>query len=82
MQTTIVKWGNSQGIRLPKLLLDSANLAENDMVEVTTENGSITIKKLENKRTHMMLKERLAGYEGVYVSEEWDTGAPVGKEVL
>ena len=30
---------------------------------------------------HKTLKEWLAGFEGEYVFEEWDTGAPVGIEV-
>lgn len=82
MQTTIVKWGNSQGIRLPKTLLDSVNLTDNDTVDVIAENGNIIIKKSENKKPHKTIKERLAGFAGVYVAEEWDTGAPVGREVL
>lgn len=81
MQTTIVKWGNSQGIRLPKPLLESANLSDNDTVEVIAKNNSLIIKKLEPKRAHKTLKERLAGFNGEYSFEEWDTGRPVGKEV-
>ena len=81
MQTAIVKWGNSQGIRLPKYLLDSANLADNDTVEVVAENDSLVIRKTETRKKHKTLKERLEGYNGSYVFEEWDTGAPVGKEV-
>jgi antitoxin MazE len=77
--TNIVKWGNSQGIRLPRHLLDSVHLSDNDMVEIITQNDSIIIKKAANKK-HKTLKERLAGYNGNYVFEEWDTGAPVGKE--
>ena len=38
MQTNIVKWGNSQGIRLPKMLLDSVNLTDSDTVDITVEN--------------------------------------------
>ena len=81
MTTTIVKWGNSRGVRLPKYLLDSVKLTDNDPVEVVTENDNIIIKKITVKRPHKSLKERLAGFEGEYVFEEWDTGAPVGREV-
>lgn len=45
------------------------------------EQDKIIIKKLNNLR-HKTLKERLEGFEGEYVFEEWDTGKPVGKEVL
>ena len=30
MQAAIQKWGNSQGIRIPKAFLDALNMAEND----------------------------------------------------
>ena len=82
MQTTIVKWGNSQGIRLPKYLLDSVNLSDNDTVDVTAEGDIIVIRKAEPKRRHRTLKERLEGVDtSKYVWEEWDTGKPVGNEV-
>ena len=50
MQTTIVKWGNSQGVRLPKMLLESANIADNDTVDLIAENDSIIIKKSRSTR--------------------------------
>ena len=80
MTTTIVKWGNSRGVRLPKYLLDSVELSDNDTVEVAVENDSIVIKKTAVKRPHKTFNERIAGYSGEYVAREWDTGAPVGRE--
>jgi len=82
MQTTITKWGNSQGVRLPKPLLESAHLLEDDIVEVIVKDDSIIIKKTENKRRHRTLKERLAGFDGEYIGQEWDTGPSVGNEVF
>lgn len=81
MQTTIVKWGNSQGIRLPKLLLDSVNLSDNDTVEVIAENNSIIIKKSENKRAYKTIQERFRDFNGEYESINVDWGKPVGKEI-
>jgi hypothetical protein len=40
-----------------------------------------TIQKVA-ERKHRTLEERLEGFEGEYVFEEWDTGAPVGRETL
>ena len=34
MYATIQKWGNSQGLRIPKALLDAIGLRENDRVEL------------------------------------------------
>ena len=34
MQATIQKWGNSQGIRIPKAFLEALGMKENDVVEL------------------------------------------------
>lgn len=81
MHTTIVKWGNSQGIRLPKLLLDSANLSENDTVEVIAENNSIIIKKSEGKRAYKTIQERFEDFDGEYEPVAVDWGRPAGNEI-
>lgn len=80
MYATIQKWGNSQGIRLPKNLLQVADLNENDKVEVIAENDCIIIKRISKKR-HKTLAERFEGYSGNYKCEELDTGSPQGNEV-
>ena len=82
MLTTIQKWGNSQGVQLPKTILDKLLLQENDQVEMETENDLIIIKKATRKRrAKKSLEELFANYKGEYVCAEWDTGKPVGKEV-
>lgn len=75
----IVKWGNSQGIRLPRYLLESVDMAANDEVEITAKDGRIIIEK-SAKGKHKTLKERLASYNGDYAFEEFGTGVPVGME--
>lgn len=77
-QTQIQSWGNSQAIRLPKALLKSAQLDLNEKVEIQVVDGNIVIKKSKPKT----FRELIAGYEGTYDYEEWDTGEPVGKEVF
>ena len=79
MYTTIQKWGNSHAVRLPKGILEVADLRENDKVEIKAEDNMIFIK-LANKK-HKTLKERIAEYSGEYVCAEWDTGKPQGKEI-
>ena len=34
------------------------------------------------KRRQLTTAERLKGYNGNYKTEEWDTGEPVGREVI
>ena len=93
MLTTIQKWGNSQGVRLPKSILEKFLLKENDPVEIEANNDSIIIKKAARKRrAKKSLEERLENYyqkpleeiladESLYTPTEYDWGEPVGKEV-
>lgn len=80
MYGTIQKWGNSHAIRLPKGIVEAVALAENERVEITTDNDVITIKKA-SKRKYKNLEELFDGYTGDYKCSEWATGASVGKEV-
>jgi len=86
MQTTVVKWGNSHGIRLPKAFLKSINIAENDPVDVVLENEKIIIKKVSPKE-HKTTKQRLMDFYGENYQEysipqkEMNWGKPVGNEL-
>jgi antitoxin MazE len=85
MTTSIVKWGNSQGIRLPKVFLQNINISENDKVDVSLENDKIIIKKMYGKK-HLTTKERIEEYyskenKNTKKQEEIDWGIPEGKEV-
>ena len=82
MTTTIQKWGNSQAVRIPKIILESLLLQENDQVEINAVNGSIVINKAARKRrAKISLEERFSGYDRDYSCEEYDWGSPVGREV-
>ena len=78
MYAIIQKWGNSQAIRLPKGILEVADLHENDRVEINADNDRIVIKRINKK--HKTLEERLASYTGDYNCSEWDTEETRGKE--
>jgi antitoxin MazE len=43
MVTKIQKWGNSQGLRLAKGLLEDAHISVGDDVDVTARDGLIVI---------------------------------------
>ncbi|MDO4548183.1 MAG: AbrB/MazE/SpoVT family DNA-binding domain-containing protein [Clostridia bacterium] len=79
MYGRIQRWGNSQGIRLPKGVLNAANLRENDEVEIFADPGEIKIRK---GRRYESLDALFAGYAGDYSPVEFDAGADVGLEVL
>ena len=80
MLVTIQKWGNSQGIRIPKILLENAKLKENERVEIQELNGDIIIKKITKEYSN--LDELFEGYDGEYKSEEYDFGEDMGLEQI
>ena len=75
---TLEKWGNSQGIRLPKVLLDELGWSENDELSISKDEDKIIIQK-HNKRKSIV--ELFDGYNGNYKSEEIDWGETKGKEI-
>lgn len=85
MYATIQRWGNSQGLRIPKALLDALGLRENDRVELTQTDGGIQIKKAA--AAHRTLEERLVAFYGKPIAEisrlegrELDWGKAEGSE--
>ena len=79
MQAVIQKWGNSQAVRLPRAVLNAANMQENDAVSIDVQENLITLRKLPRRNT---LDDLFAGYSGDYRPAEYDFGADVGLEVL
>lgn len=79
MLAQIAQWGNSQGVRLSKKLLETAGMHVDDEVTLFAENGKIVIEKPVRHRT---LEERAAEYGGkLGPYQEFDWGEPVGREV-
>ena len=80
MTTTIQKWGNSQGVRIPKIVLDTVKWTENEKIIILVEGDQLVIKKAdENKREN--IKELFADYKGEYEPSEIDWGEPEGEEI-
>ena len=87
IQTNIRRWGNSQGIRLPKEILAQMNLQENDTVGINVCDGKMTVEKI-NKPKYHNLAERLESFykrpiDEIYVesTQEVDVGDPKGNEI-
>lgn len=80
MQATIQKWGNSQGIRIPKAFLEALGMAENDIVELNRVEDNLVITKVK-KEKELTLEEIFKDYKGEYRTEEFDWGSPAGREV-
>ena len=75
MVTTIQKWGISLGVRIPKTILSSLGIKENDKVEIQNQGNGIFIKKALTD-----LDMFFEGYEGNAICAEFDFGEEVGDE--
>ncbi len=82
MTTTISKWGNSQGIRIPKHLLDSIHWHENEPVELFVENDTLVIRKAHPSSSEgISIHELFAGYNDPSPEIEVDWGKSEGNEI-
>ena len=80
MTTKIQKWGNSLGIRLPKVLIESTSFSLGSEVEVEKKGSQIILKVVENKRP--TLKDLLKGMTKANFEPMLDWGPDVGKEII
>ncbi len=79
MQSQIKAWGNSQGIRISKEILQEANIEIDDVLDVKVSDGMIMLVK---PFRHKTLEERAAEFDGrLNLDGEYDWGEPVGREV-
>jgi antitoxin MazE len=73
----VVKWGNSQAVRLPRAVLEQAHMREGDELTVRVEDGRIA---LEPATPVLTLKQLIAGITPKNLHKEQDWGKPVGNE--
>ena len=46
MQAQVKVWGNSQGIRIPKEILQDAGIVLNEFLNITASDGVIKLEKV------------------------------------
>jgi antitoxin MazE len=80
MVTKIQKWGNSQGLRLSKQVLEDARITIGEDVDVTAREGVIVIAPVKRVRGKRSLQELVSRIPKNYETEEIDWGNPVGRE--
>ena len=80
MHTKIQKWGNSQGLRLAKSVLEDARLGVGDEVDVAVRDGIIVVAPSRKLRGRYRLESLVAQIPEDYDACEVDWGEPVGKE--
>lgn len=80
MLTTIQKWGNSQGVRIPKILLDTVKWTENEEIMISVDDDKLIIEKAKEKK-RKNIKELFANYNEEYEPINIDWGEPEGTEI-
>ena len=81
MLTKIQKWGNSQGLRFTKALLEEAQINVGDEVQVSVQKGRIVVEPATKVRGRYDLEALVSKMPKGYRAEELDWGPPVGREV-
>ena len=81
MLTKVQKWGNSQGLRVTKALLNEARINVGDEVQVSVRKGQLIVEPVTNVRGRHDLKRLVSKMPKGYQPEEQNWGSPVGREV-
>ena len=81
MLSKVQKWGNSQGLRLTKALLQEVQIHVGDEVNVSVQEGRIIIEPVTKVRGKYDLKELVSKMPQGYHAEELGWGESIGEEV-
>ena len=76
-QVAVKAWGNSQGIRIPKEILDKLDIYISDMLQLGIENDAIVLKKVYKHKT---FEDRMAEFDGKISVIDYDWGEPRQKD--
>lgn len=79
MITTIRKWGNSLGLRIPKNLAEDVQIKEGSSVQLSVRKGRLVVTPLKGKE--YSLEELVADIKPSNLHEEQEFGAHTGREV-
>lgn len=86
MKTTLKRWGNSQGVRIPKSMVDSLgmDIGSQLVIALSEDSSMVTITPAKDARPirgrHRIEDLIATGSPNAFVGE-YDWGGPEGKEV-
>ena len=76
MTVALKKWGNSLALRIPKDILNTLAINENSIMELSVNNGMLTVKPKSNT----LLETLVSQINSENLHKEVDTGRSVGNE--
>ena len=77
--TKITRWGNSQGIRLPKEVLKRLSINIGDNLSINVSNRKIILSPIKNE---LKFANLFANYEGETKIKEYWNDTRIGKEEM
>lgn len=80
MLAKVQKWGNSQGLRLTRKVLEDAGIEVGDPVEVEVRDGVIIVAPTRRRRGRHRLEDLVARIPPDARTAEVDWGKPAGGE--
>ncbi len=81
MITKIQKWGNSQGLRFSKTILEEAHIFVGDEVRISVEKGKIVVEPARRVHGKYTIEALVARMPKMVDVEEVEWGKPEGNEV-
>jgi antitoxin MazE len=75
--TALAKWGTSFAVRIPRAILEAAQLKPGDELELELQDRTIVIQAVTSKPTLEQLLDAITS-ENCHAPTDW--GQPVGKE--
>ena len=87
VNVTVQRWGDSEGIHIPRELCEQAGIHAGSMLNAEYVDGTIVLHPISVRTTQIgtyrvpRLEDLFADYNGAYQGEEWQTTPSVGGEV-
>ncbi len=82
MLSKVQKWENSQGIRIPKNILENSHIKIGEEVDISVENGKIIVEPTPKINGKYRIKDLIRKMSKDYVvADEENWGIPSGQEV-
>jgi len=79
-EVSISKWGNSQGLRIPKEIIESLDIKVGDKVKLFVENNRVIIEPIKKKKEYS-IDELVAKIPDDYLKEPEVMTTPMGREI-
>jgi len=76
MTVALKKWGNSLALRIPKDVVNTLDIDNNSIMELTVENGVLTIRPKKSN----LLETLVSQINNDNLHKEIETGRSVGNE--